>query len=97
MRDTRNDEIVAMKKMRMEREKDGLPISGLREINLLLNIRHDNIVRLKDVVFGGSLESIFLVMEYCEQDLASLLDNIQSLSLSLRSFYNFFDSDKQTN
>jgi cyclin-dependent kinase 10 len=97
VRDTRNDEIVAMKKMRMEREKDGLPISGLREINLLLNIRHDNIVRLKDVVFGGSLESIFLVMEYCEQDLASLLDNIQSLSLSLRSFYNFFDSDKQTN
>jgi len=97
VRDTRNDEIVAMKKMRMEREKDGLLISGLREINLLLNIRHDNIVRLKDVVFGGSLESIFLVMEYCEQDLASLLDNIQSLSLSLRSFYNFFDSDKQTN
>jgi cyclin-dependent kinase 10 len=77
-RDTRNDEIVAMKKMRMEREKDGLPISGLREINLLLNIRHDNIVRLKEVVVGRSLESIFLVMEYCEQDLASLLDNMQS-------------------
>jgi cyclin-dependent kinase 10 len=77
-RDTRNDEIVAMKKMRMEREKDGLPISGLREINLLLNLRHDNIVRLKEVVVGRSLESIFLVMEYCEQDLASLLDNMQS-------------------
>jgi cyclin-dependent kinase 10 len=62
----------------MEREKDGLPISGLREINLLLNLRHDNIVRLKEVVVGRSLESIFLVMEYCEQDLASLLDNMQS-------------------
>ncbi len=96
-RDTRNDEIVAMKKMRMEREKDGLPISGLREINLLLNIRHNNIVRLKEVVVGRSLESIFLVMEYCEQDLASLLDNMQSLSLILRSFYNFFDLDKQMN
>jgi cyclin-dependent kinase 10 len=77
-RDTRNDEIVAMKKMRMERERDGLPISGLREINLLLNIRHDNVVRLKEVVVGRSLDSIFLVMEYCEQDLASLLDNMQS-------------------
>lgn len=64
--------------MRMEREKDGVPISGIREINLLLSVRHENIVHLKDVVVGKSLESIFLVMEYCEQDLASLLDNMQS-------------------
>lgn len=77
-RDSQNNEIVAMKKMRMEREKDGVPISGLREINILLNLNHENIVNLKDVVVGKSLESIFLVMEYCEQDLASLLDNMQS-------------------
>jgi cyclin-dependent kinase 10 len=31
---------------------------------------------LKEVVVGGRLDSIFLVMEYCEQDLASLLDNM---------------------
>ncbi|CAG2120393.1 unnamed protein product, partial [Medioppia subpectinata] len=34
-RDTRTDEIVALKRMRMDREREGLPISGLREINLL--------------------------------------------------------------
>ncbi|XP_041376390.1 cyclin-dependent kinase 10-like isoform X2 [Gigantopelta aegis] len=62
--------------MRMEREKDGIPISGLREINILLNLRHDNIVEMKEVVVGKSFDSIFLVMEYCEQDLASLLDNM---------------------
>ena len=28
------------------------------------------------VVVGRSLKSIFLVMQYCEQDLASLLDNM---------------------
>lgn len=77
-RDTRKDEIVAMKKMRMDREREGLPISGLREINLLLNLRHRNIVHLKEVVVGKSLESVFLVMEYCEQDLASLLDNMNA-------------------
>ncbi|ESO81933.1 hypothetical protein LOTGIDRAFT_223686 [Lottia gigantea] len=75
-RDTKSDKIVALKKMRMEREKDGLPISGLREINILLNLRHENIVEMKEVVVGKSLDSIFLVMEYCEQDLASLLDNM---------------------
>ncbi|XP_076371039.1 cyclin-dependent kinase 10 isoform X3 [Tachypleus tridentatus] len=67
-----------MKKVRMEREKDGVPVSGLREINILLNLQHNNIVNLKEVVVGKSLDSIFLVMEYCEQDLASLLDNIQT-------------------
>uniref|UniRef100_A0A6M2DG96 Cyclin-dependent kinase 10 n=1 Tax=Xenopsylla cheopis TaxID=163159 RepID=A0A6M2DG96_XENCH len=77
-RDTINDKVVALKKVRMEQEKDGIPISGLREIQVLLSCRHENIVHLKEVVVGRSLESIFLAMEYCEQDLASLLDNMTS-------------------
>ncbi|CAJ0955809.1 unnamed protein product [Ranitomeya imitator] len=77
-RDTRNNEIVALKKVRMDKEKDGIPISSLREITLLLKLRHPNIVELKEVVVGNHLESIFLVMGYCEQDLASLLENMQT-------------------
>ncbi|KAM9816554.1 cyclin-dependent kinase 10 isoform X2 [Syngnathus typhle] len=77
-RDTKSDEIVALKKVRMAKEKDGIPISSLREITLLLRLRHPNIVELKEVVVGGHLESLFLVMSYCEQDLASLLENIQT-------------------
>uniref|UniRef100_A0A1B6CMG3 Cyclin-dependent kinase 10 n=1 Tax=Clastoptera arizonana TaxID=38151 RepID=A0A1B6CMG3_9HEMI len=76
--DTKNDTIVALKKVRMEHEKDGLPVSGLREISVLLSCHHENIVQLKEVVVGKSLESIFLAMEYCEQDLASLLDNMKA-------------------
>ncbi|KAJ3596668.1 hypothetical protein NHX12_003072 [Muraenolepis orangiensis] len=52
-RDTRSDEIVALKKVRMDKEKD-------------------------EVVVGSQLESLFLVMSYCEQDLASLLENMQT-------------------
>ncbi|XP_048402814.1 cyclin-dependent kinase 10 isoform X4 [Stegostoma tigrinum] len=62
----------------MDKERDGIPISSLREINLLLKLRHPNIVELKEVVVGNHLDSIFLVMGYCEQDLASLLENMQS-------------------
>ncbi|XP_020371902.1 cyclin-dependent kinase 10 isoform X1 [Rhincodon typus] len=76
--DTKSDEIVALKKVRMDKERDGIPISSLREINLLLKLRHPNIVELKEVVVGNHLDSIFLVMGYCEQDLASLLENMQS-------------------
>uniref|UniRef100_A0AAX7U515 mitogen-activated protein kinase n=1 Tax=Astatotilapia calliptera TaxID=8154 RepID=A0AAX7U515_ASTCA len=77
-RDTKSDEIVALKKVRMDAEKDGVPISSLREITLLLRLRHPNIVELKEVVVGTQLESLFLVMSYCEQDLASLLENMQT-------------------
>ena len=72
------EEIVALKKVRMDKEKDGLPVSGLREISLLMSCRHENIVELREMAVGKSLDSIFLVMAYCEQDLASLLDNMQT-------------------
>lgn len=75
-RDTTSNKIVALKKVRSDNEKDGISISSMREISLLLNIRHQNVVELKEVVVGQRLDSIFLVMEYCEQDLASLLDNM---------------------
>ncbi|KAL4712716.1 hypothetical protein ACJJTC_008013 [Scirpophaga incertulas] len=77
-KDKLNGNIVALKKVRMDVEKDGLPLSGLREIQVLMACRHENIVQLKEVLVGRSLESIFLSMEYCEQDLASLLDNMSS-------------------
>ena len=75
-RDKVSQEIVALKKVRMENEQWGLPISSMREINLLLNLRHENIVELREIAVGRSLRSIFLVMTYCEQDLASLLDHM---------------------
>jgi cyclin-dependent kinase 10 len=92
-RSTVTNDIVALKKVRMEEEKDGLPISSLREINILLNLRHKNIVELKEVVVGKRLDNIFLVMEYCEQDLASLLDNMNSKFTEAqvnKLFLNFF-------
>ena len=55
-RDTRSGEVVALKKMRMERENDGLPLSAMREITLLLNCSHENVVAIKEVVVGRSLE-----------------------------------------
>lgn len=77
-RDTRSGTTVALKRVRMQNEKNGIPVSSLREINILLNLRHNNIVQLKEVVVGKSLDRLFLVMEYCEQDLASLIDNMPS-------------------
>jgi len=51
-------EIVALKKMRMERENNGFPISALREITILLTTKHENIIALKEVVVGRNLERL---------------------------------------
>ena len=76
-RDLKSGEVVALKKIRMEREKEGLPVCSVREIGILMQLRHENIVELTDVVVGRDLENMFLVMKYCEQDLASLIDNMK--------------------
>lgn len=46
---------VALKKIRLDREKDGVPMTSLREIRLLRSIQHPHIVKLNDVVVGPSV------------------------------------------
>ncbi|KAL6043380.1 Cyclin-dependent kinase 10 [Balamuthia mandrillaris] len=76
-RDRRTGRIVALKKVRMERERDGIPITCLREISILKELNHPNVVQLLDVVVGNRLDSMFLVFEYVEHDLAGLIDNMK--------------------
>ena len=37
-------ETVAIKKIRLEKEDDGVPSTAIREISLLKNLRHPNVV-----------------------------------------------------
>jgi cell division cycle 2-like protein len=73
-KDKKTGEIVALKKVKMEKEKEGFPLTSLREINILLSFHHPFIVDVKEVVVGSSLDSIFMVMEYMEHDLKELME-----------------------
>ncbi|RDX87825.1 Cyclin-dependent kinase G-2, partial [Mucuna pruriens] len=73
-KDKKTGEIVALKKVKMEKEKEGFPLTSLREINILLSFHHPSIVDVKEVVVGSSLDSIFMVMEYMEHDLKGLME-----------------------
>lgn len=77
-RDTCTNKIVALKRLRIANENDGISLSNLREISLLFQCHNENIVRLHEVVVGRSLTSIFMVMEYCEHDLGRVLDSLDS-------------------
>jgi serine/threonine protein kinase len=67
-------EIVAIKKIRLEREDDGVPSTAIREISLLKNLKHPNVVELKEVLF--SKEQLYLVFEYLEYDLKKYMKKI---------------------
>lgn len=43
-------EKVALKKTRMDNEKEGFPITAIREIKLLKLIEHENVITLKEIV-----------------------------------------------
>lgn len=74
-KDIQTGEIYAIKKVKLIKEKEGFPITSIREINLLLGMKHPNIVDVKEVVIGNSLEHIFVVMEYVEHELKDLMDH----------------------
>lgn len=66
-RDGATGAVVAIKRVKMENETGGMPVSSIREIALLRRARgHPNIVRLLDVVIGRDLSAVFLAMEFCE-------------------------------
>jgi len=63
----------------MEGEKDGFPITAVREIRLLQHLRHDNVVSLQEVMVEKN--ECFMVFEYLSHDLTGLI-NHPSFSLS---------------
>ncbi|KAI9729712.1 MAG: hypothetical protein M1834_006663 [Cirrosporium novae-zelandiae] len=75
-RETATGEIVALKKLKMEPANDGFPVTGLREIQTLMQCRHPNIVNLREVVRGDKLDDVFLVMDFLEHDLKTLQEDM---------------------
>uniref|UniRef100_A0A0B6ZVB5 Protein kinase domain-containing protein n=1 Tax=Arion vulgaris TaxID=1028688 RepID=A0A0B6ZVB5_9EUPU len=82
-RDTNTTNLVALKKVRLENEKEGFPITAVREIKILRQLQHPNIVNLKEIVtdkqdaldFKKDRGSFYLVFEYMDHDLMGLLDS----------------------
>ena len=63
-KDKRTGETVALKRLKMEKEKEGFPITSLREITTLLKARHLNIVTVREIVVGSNMDKIYLTMEF---------------------------------
>ncbi|CAK7263069.1 serine/threonine protein kinase, CMGC, CDC2/CDK sub [Sporothrix epigloea] len=65
--------LVALKRIRMDGEREGLPVTAIREIKLLQSLRHSNVVDLLEVMVEGN--NCFMVFEYLSHDLNGLLNH----------------------
>ncbi|ORY26512.1 putative cell division cycle 2, partial [Naematelia encephala] len=66
--------IYALKKLKLEEEKQGFPITSLREVMaLMIGGEHENVVGVREIVVGETLNQIFIVMPFIEHDLKTLL------------------------
>merc|ERR1711936_333517 len=66
------DTMVALKEIRLEHE-EGAPCTAIREVSLLKDLKHANIVTLHDIVHTD--KSLTLVFEYLERDLKQYMDD----------------------
>ncbi|GKV28849.1 hypothetical protein SLEP1_g37842 [Rubroshorea leprosula] len=90
-KEKKTGEIVALKRLRMDKEREGFPITAIREIKILKKLNHKNVIELKEIVISQDDEKneqerlphggnkykggIYMVFEYMDHDLSGLMDN----------------------
>jgi len=74
-KDKITDQYVALKKIRLETETEGVPSTAIREISLLKELEHPGVVQLLDVVHVEPDKKLFMVFEYLDKDLKKLMDD----------------------
>ncbi|XP_044302872.1 cyclin-dependent kinase 12 isoform X3 [Varanus komodoensis] len=82
-KDKDTGELVALKKVRLDNEKEGFPITAIREIKILRQLIHSSVVNMKEIVtdkqdaldFKKDKGAFYLVFEYMDHDLMGLLES----------------------
>ncbi|CAG05488.1 unnamed protein product, partial [Tetraodon nigroviridis] len=82
-KDKDTGEMVALKKVRLDNEKEGFPITAIREIKILRQLNHKSIINMKEIVtdkedaldFKNDKGAFYLVFEYMDHDLMGLLES----------------------
>jgi len=83
--DKESGRYIALKKIRLEHEDEGVPSTAIREISILKEMQHQNIVGLLDVV--NMPNKLYLVFEFLDQDLKRYMDSVGNLEGKLVMSY----------
>lgn len=77
-RNIRDDSMVALKRIRLDQDEEGVPSTAIREISLLKELRHENVVSLLEVIHQET--KLYLVFEYLDLDLKKHMDSSPHIS-----------------
>jgi serine/threonine protein kinase len=77
----KTNRIVAIKKIRLESDDEGVPSTAIREISLLKELNHPNVVKLMDIVHDET--KLYLVFEFLDLDLKKYMDSTETLNPQL--------------
>ena len=86
-KDEEGREIYALKKIKLQGEDEGIPSTAIREICLLKELNHINILRLLDVIHAT--KKITLVFEFIDRDLKKVIDATLGEGLSVPTVKSF--------
>eukprot|EP00825_Cyclidium_porcatum_P020675 TRINITY_DN23337_c0_g1_i1.p1 TRINITY_DN23337_c0_g1~~TRINITY_DN23337_c0_g1_i1.p1 ORF type:complete len:363 (+),score=49.90 TRINITY_DN23337_c0_g1_i1:147-1235(+) len=75
----KTSQAVAIKsvKLNLQESDEGIPSTTIREISILQNLKHTNIVKLIDVSYNLPSRKMYLVFEFVDKDLKRYLDQNQ--------------------
>ncbi|KAF8927896.1 Cyclin-dependent kinase catalytic subunit [Dissophora ornata] len=88
---------VALKRIRLENEDEGVPSTAIREISLLKELKNINVVQLLDIIHDES--RLVLVFEFLDRDLKKYIDSVSSKTgtgLPMDQVKNLLLDDKKT-
>ena len=80
-KDEEGREIYALKKIKLQTDDEGIPSTAIREICLLKELTHPNIVKLLDVIHAP--KKITLVFEFIDRDLKKVIDSTMGSGLDI--------------
>ena len=79
--------IIAIKKIKIDLENEGIPSTALREITILRELQHPNIIELKDVICNNN--KLYLLFEFAEYDLRKFLEEYENKHLDEETIKSF--------
>nr|CAN68041.1 hypothetical protein VITISV_039275 [Vitis vinifera] len=85
---------IAIKKFKQSKDGDGVSPTAIREIMLLREISHENVVKLVNVHINHADMSLYLAFDYAEHDLyvrliCAVLIDMPSITINYELIWNF--------